>query len=34
VWADRRFGTDPWLTLAGSVLGITAALYLLIRAVR
>lgn len=20
-WADRRFGTDPWLTLAGIFLG-------------
>lgn len=34
VWADRRFATGPWLTIAGSLVGITSALWLLIRAVR
>jgi len=24
VWADRRFGTSPWLTLTGLFLGMTA----------
>ena len=30
-WADRRFGTDPWLTVTGSLVGIGAGMYLLIR---
>jgi F0F1-type ATP synthase assembly protein I len=25
VWADRRLGTEPWLTLAGVLLGVTIA---------
>jgi F0F1-type ATP synthase assembly protein I len=24
-WLDRRFATDPWLTIAGVVLGFAAA---------
>ena len=32
-WADRRFGTDPWLTIAGSLFGIFASMYLVIREV-
>lgn len=31
IWADGRFGTDPWLTIAGSLLGIFAAMYVIIR---
>ncbi len=23
VWLDKRFGTSPWLTLAGALLGMT-----------
>lgn len=30
-WADRRWGTDPWLTVTGAAVGMTAATYLLIR---
>jgi hypothetical protein len=26
VWADRRFDTDPWLTVAGLTLGLLAGL--------
>ena len=26
-WADRRFGTTPWLFLLGAVLGITIGFY-------
>lgn len=26
-WADRRFGWDPWGTIAGSLFGISAAIY-------
>jgi F0F1-type ATP synthase assembly protein I len=33
-WADREFGTTPWCTLAGSLLGITAALWSVIRETR
>ncbi|MBI4656712.1 MAG: AtpZ/AtpI family protein [Elusimicrobia bacterium] len=29
--ADRRFGTLPWLTLAGSFLGIGIGFYLVLR---
>jgi F0F1-type ATP synthase assembly protein I len=31
MWADRRFGTDPWLTVTGSLVGIGGGMYLLIR---
>jgi ATP synthase protein I len=31
MWADRRFGTDPWLTVAGSLVGIGGGMYLLIK---
>jgi F0F1-type ATP synthase assembly protein I len=30
-WADGRLDTSPWLTIAGSFLGMTAATYLLLR---
>jgi len=30
-WADGRWGTGPWLTVAGAAVGMTAATYLLIR---
>jgi len=33
VWGDRRLGTDPWLTIAGSLAGMAAATYLLVRQV-
>lgn len=26
-WLDRRFGTLPWLTLAGALLGLAAGFY-------
>lgn len=26
-WLDRRWGTEPWLLLAGSVLGIVVGFY-------
>ncbi len=26
IWADRRFETAPWLTLAGVLVGVTAAI--------
>lgn len=26
-WADKRFGTDPWLTLAGLLIGIALGCY-------
>ena len=32
-WADGRLGTDPWLTIAGSLLGIFSAMYLVIKEV-
>ena len=28
---DERFGTDPWLTVVGSLIGIAAGMYLLLR---
>jgi F0F1-type ATP synthase assembly protein I len=31
MWADRRFGTGPWLTVTGAAAGMAAATYLLIR---
>lgn len=31
IWADGRCGTTPWLTIAGSLLGIFAAMYTVIR---
>jgi ATP synthase protein I len=27
VWLDRRWGTDPWLTVIGLVLGLAGGLY-------
>jgi ATP synthase protein I len=30
-WADRRFGTEPWLTLVGVVLGAASGLIETIR---
>lgn len=33
-FADRHFGTLPWLTLAGGLLGIVALVVQLVRAVR
>ncbi|MBI5244579.1 MAG: AtpZ/AtpI family protein [Elusimicrobia bacterium] len=30
-WADSRFGTQPWLLLAGTLLGICLGLYQFIR---
>lgn len=32
-WLDRVFGTLPWLTLAGAVLGIVTGFYLFFRTV-
>lgn len=33
-WLDGKFGTSPWLLLAGILLGISVGLYQLIRATR
>jgi ATP synthase protein I len=30
-WADQRWGTEPWLTMAGLLLGIAAAFLELFR---
>ena len=30
-WADGRYGTHPWLTLVGLVVGLAAAIYGLVR---
>ena len=30
-WIDRRYGWEPWGQLAGSMLGLSAGLYLLIK---
>ena len=30
-WLDKRFGTDPWLTLVGAVLGFASVIYLLLK---
>jgi F0F1-type ATP synthase assembly protein I len=30
-WADERLPTKPWLTVAGAMLGMAAATYLLVR---
>jgi F0F1-type ATP synthase assembly protein I len=30
-WADGRFGTAPWLTLAGTLLGVALAMFDLIK---
>jgi F0F1-type ATP synthase assembly protein I len=32
-WADERWGTGPWLTVAAAAVGMTAATYLLLRQV-
>lgn len=31
-WLDGKFGTEPWLMMLGSILGITLGLYQLIKA--
>ncbi|HCF59301.1 MAG TPA: hypothetical protein DFS52_15075 [Myxococcales bacterium] len=31
-WLDKRFGTTPWLLLAGALLGVSAGMYAFIRA--
>lgn len=33
-WLDRRWGTEPWLALAGVALGVAAAFRALLRALR
>jgi len=33
MWADRSWGTGPWLTVVGAFVGMTAATYVLIRQV-
>ena len=33
-WADRKFGTDPWLVVTGLVLGFTAATFQIIDLVK
>jgi F0F1-type ATP synthase assembly protein I len=30
-WLDRKYGWEPWGTLAGSMLGMAAGMYLLIK---
>ena len=30
-WLEKRYGWQPWGALAGSMLGLTAALYLVIK---
>ena len=32
-WSDRRFGTSPWLLLAGMFLGLVAAFFGFVRTV-
>ncbi len=32
-WLDGKFGTDPWLAAAGSLLGVALGMYRLIRGV-
>lgn len=32
-WADGRFATTPWCTITGSLLGIFASMYVVIREV-
>ncbi len=31
VWADRKWGTDPWGVIVGSVLGMVVGIYNLLR---
>ncbi len=33
-WADRRFGTDPWLTWTGFAFGVATGIHSVLRAVR
>lgn len=33
-WADGRFGTKPWLTLTGLLLGLTVGVYNLVMVIR
>lgn len=30
-WADQRLSTDPWLTIAGALLGFGASTYLIVK---
>jgi F0F1-type ATP synthase assembly protein I len=30
-WADATWGTQPWMTVAGALLGVVVGMYLLIR---
>jgi F0F1-type ATP synthase assembly protein I len=32
-WGDGRLDSSPWLTIAGALLGMTAATYILVREV-
>jgi F0F1-type ATP synthase assembly protein I len=32
-WLDRTFGTTPWLTIVGSLLGIVIGFYLLVKTI-
>jgi F0F1-type ATP synthase assembly protein I len=32
-WADRKFGIEPWGTIVGSLFGIAASMYLVIKEV-
>lgn len=32
IWADGKLGWTPWLTVAGALVGMSAATYLLVRA--
>lgn len=33
-WLDRRFGTMPWLMLAGGIFGFVAGLYMLLNTIK
>ena len=33
MWADGSWGTGPWMVIVGSMLGVAAATYLLIKEV-
>lgn len=33
-WLDRKLGTQPWLTLAGAVIGVATLFYYLFRLLR
>jgi F0F1-type ATP synthase assembly protein I len=34
MWADRKLGTTPWLTLVASLLGIASSLWMVIKETR